>query len=83
MGVCCPHANPHQVHAVLIEATRGHQIPWRPEEGIVSPGTGIRDSWEPPCVRWESNPGPVEEQLMSLTTEPSLLLYFETVSCVA
>ena len=34
----------------------------KPEEGVRSPGTGVIDSCEPPCVCWESNLGPVEKQ---------------------
>jgi hypothetical protein len=30
------------------------------------------DSCEPPCVYWELNSGPLEEQSVLLTTEPSL-----------
>jgi len=30
------------------------------------------DSCEPPCGCWELNPGPLEEQPVFLTTEPSL-----------
>ena len=37
-----------------------------------SPGTGIRDSCELPCGCWELNPGPLEEQPVLLTAEPSL-----------
>lgn len=33
------------------------QDPWRWEEGIGFPGTGVTDGSEPPCVCWESNPG--------------------------
>ena len=36
--------------------------PMETRKGMVSPGTGITDSCEPPCGRWELNPGPLEEQ---------------------
>jgi hypothetical protein len=36
------------------------------------PGTGVTDSWESPCGRWESNSGALEEQLLVFTAEPSL-----------
>ena len=43
----------------------------------------VTDGCEPPCGCWELNSGPLEEQAMLLTTEPSLqhpiLLLFETV----
>ena len=32
----------------------------------------ITDGCEPPCGCWELNSGPLEEQLMLLTAEPSL-----------
>jgi hypothetical protein len=33
---------------------------------------GVTDSCELPCVCWDLNPRPLEEQLLPLTTEPSL-----------
>ena len=33
----------------------------------------ITDHCEPPCGRWELNSGPMEEQSVLLTAEPSLL----------
>ena len=36
----------------------------------------ITDGCEPPCGCWELNSGPLEEQLVLLTTEPSLQPYF-------
>ena len=41
-------------------------------EGVRSPGTGFSDSCELPCGCWELNPGPLEEQSVLLTAEPSL-----------
>jgi hypothetical protein len=35
--------------------------PWRPEEGVRSPGTGVTEGCEPHCERW-----------VPLTSEPSL-----------
>lgn len=46
--------------------------PWRSEEDTGCPGTGIMDSYEPPCGCWESNPDPLQQQQVLLTTEPSL-----------
>lgn len=43
-------------------------------EGVRSPETGMTDSYELPCGCWELNPGPLEEQPVVLTTEPSLSL---------
>lgn len=40
----------------------------------VSDDPGITDSCELPCGCWESNLGPLEEQSMLLTTEPSFQL---------
>ena len=40
-------------------------------EGARSPATGVTDSCELPCGYWELNPGPLEEQPVLLTTEPS------------
>jgi hypothetical protein len=45
---------------------------WRPEEGIRSLGTGVTDGCELSCEFWESNLGPLEEQPVLLTLEPSL-----------
>lgn len=41
-------------------------------EGVGSPGTGFADGCEQPCACWQSNPGPLEEQAVPLTPEPSL-----------
>lgn len=59
-------------------------VPQSPEEGVRCPGTGVTDSCEPPCRSWEVNPGPPQEQLGLLTTEPSLRPQgpgFKVVSC--
>jgi hypothetical protein len=32
----------------------------------------ITDGWEPPCGCWDLNSGPLKEQSVFLTTEPSL-----------
>ena len=45
---------------------------WRPEEGAGSFGTGVTDDGEPPCGCWMPNLGPLEEQPVLLTSEPSL-----------
>ena len=36
------------------------------------PGTGVKDGCDPPCGCWDFNSGPSEEQVVLLTTEPSL-----------
>lgn len=46
--------------------------PWRPEEGIRFPGTGVPDCCELLWVCWEVNLGPLQEQHLLLTTELSL-----------
>ena len=38
----------------------------------------ITDDCEPPCGCWELNSGPLEEQPVPLTAEPSLQLKFPT-----
>jgi hypothetical protein len=40
--------------------------------GVRVPGTGVTDSCEPPCGCLELNLGPLEEQSVLLTAEPSL-----------
>ena len=40
----------------------------------IQPGTGVTDGCELPHKFWDLNPGPLEEQLVLLTTEPSLHL---------
>ena len=53
-----------------------------PKESIRYPGTGVRDGCGPPCGHWEANPGPLEEQPVPLTTEPSLQpLSFTSKDC--
>lgn len=49
------------------------QCPRRPEEGTASPEIVVTDSGKSLC-RWysESNAGPLEEQLVPLTTQPPL-----------
>ena len=37
-----------------------------------TPEDPITDSCKPPCGCWELNPGPLEEQSVLSTTEPSL-----------
>ena len=46
--------------------------PQRSDESIRFPGTGVTDSCELPCGCWESNPGPLQEQSVRVTTENSL-----------
>lgn len=50
----------------------GMQCPWRPEEYIQSPTTGIIESYELPCGCWEPNLVPLQEENMLLISEPSL-----------
>ena len=52
-------------------------VDWYFAMDVGSPGTGVIDSCEPPCGYGELNPGPLEEQSVLLTAEPSLqLLWF-------
>lgn len=48
------------------------QCPCKPEEGVGSPGTGGPDAYELLCRSWELNTGPLGEQPVLVTTEPSL-----------
>jgi hypothetical protein len=41
-----------------------------------TPEEGTRSHCEPPCGCWELNSGPLEEQSVLLTNEPSLQPYF-------
>lgn len=43
-----------------------------PEEGIGSPGTGVSDSCQRLCGGWALNLGLLRDQLVLITTEPSL-----------
>lgn len=45
--------------------------PWHSEEGVGSPGTGLIGGCDP-CGCCEPNPGPLQEQEVLVTTEPSL-----------
>jgi hypothetical protein len=47
-------------------------VPTEAKEGSLSPETGVVGGCEAQCGRWESNPGPLEEQPMFITTAPSL-----------
>ena len=46
-------------------------------KGVGSPGTRVTNSCELPCGCWELNPGPLQEQQVFLTTEPSLQPLFQ------
>ena len=56
------------VHAYM--CTTSVQCPWRPVEGIRSPGQKLQMDASC-CGFWELNLGPLEEQVL-ITTEPSL-----------
>lgn len=58
-GWMCTHALQH-VCLVLVEGRRGHQISWN-----------LSFRWLL-CRYWESNPGPLQQHLVPLSTEPSL-----------
>ena len=45
---------------------------WRPEVGVRSLGTGVRDGCEPLCGSYTMNPGSVEVQPVPFNTEASL-----------
>ena len=48
-------------------------MPWRLDGSITSPEVIVRDGCEPLCRCWELNVGPLEEQILLFTNEPSLL----------
>ena len=48
------------------------QCPEWTEEDVRSPGVKITDGCDLPYQCWELTPGPLEEQLLLLSTEPSL-----------
>lgn len=47
------------------------RCPWRLEEGMKCPGTGVAEGCEPPPGSWETDCGPFQEQQVQLTTEPA------------
>lgn len=55
----------HHVHACCL---------WRPEDGVRSAGTGVRDGYGPLCGCWELKPGLMQEKPLLLTSESSLVL---------
>jgi hypothetical protein len=48
------------------------QCPWKPEEGIKSPGIQVTAGYELLCGHWESNLGPLEKKPALLIDESSL-----------
>jgi hypothetical protein len=46
-------------------------MPSEARRGCLSPGTGVANSCELPCGWQELNPGPLQEQVVLLTAEPS------------
>ena len=48
------------------------QCPQRPEKATEFPGTGVTDGCEPTCGCWELNLGPLKEQPVLLSADPSL-----------
>lgn len=62
---CCIVSLVHHMYAWHTQRPEegGHQISWN----------WVRDTCRPPCVCWESNPRPLEEQPILLTTEPPSL----------
>ena len=55
-----------------------HMHAWCPEarRACQVPDTGVTDGCEPPWGYWDSKPGPLREQPVLWTTEPSLALEF-------
>ena len=48
------------------------QCPGSPEQSARSQGNGVIHCYELLCGCWELSPGPLKEQTVLLTTEPSL-----------
>lgn len=46
--------------------------PWRPQEGLTSPETGVTEGCELPHRCWELNPESLEEKPVLLIPKPSL-----------
>lgn len=61
MGVLPAHMSVHKMHV---------WYPWGTESVRLSVA-GVTDDCGPLCVCWEPNPGPLKEQQVLLTTEPS------------
>ena len=47
-------------------------VPEEDKEGIGSPGILVTDCYKTPCASGEPNPGPLQDQQVFLTAEPSL-----------
>lgn len=60
----CVCVSVHHVHACCL---------WRPEDGVRSPGTGVRDGYGPLCGCWKLKSGPLQERPLLLTSESSLV----------
>jgi len=45
------------------------QCPWRPKDDTRSPETGVTDSFELTCGYWRFESGPLQKQIVSLTTK--------------
>jgi hypothetical protein len=46
--------------------------PWKPEEGVESPGSGVKHCYDPPRGCGELNLGPLQEHQVLSNNEPSL-----------
>lgn len=47
-------------------------VPMEGKEGLILLGTGVADGFEHLCGGWELKIGPLKEQYVPLTIEPSL-----------
>lgn len=66
----CKNVSKACAHLVPTESTRRHQVH----------RTGVTDGCELPCMCWEWNIGPLQEQQLLWDTKPSLQTLFLTVS---
>lgn len=65
MYICLP---AYMTVKMLISATQARR------EGTGCPGTGVTDGCELPCMHWDLNPDPLQEQPVVITAEPSVQL---------
>lgn len=54
----------------------------RPEESIGPHGTAVIGGYESSYGCWELNAGPLQEQLVLLTTEPVSYSFFKKIICI-
>lgn len=53
------------------------------EEGVGSPGIGVRDGYKPLCEYWEVNLGPLQVQVLQTALQPLKFPFFMTHFCTS